>query len=640
MCGLACIINFQDGVSENSDIEKMTAAISHRGPDDSGFFKNTFVHFGFRRLSIIDIDKGHQPMKSIDDRYIIIFNGEIYNFKDIRSKLQNKGYKFKTNCDTEVIIYSYDMWGKDCMKQFNGMFAFVIYDQLKQEIFIARDRMGIKPLYYTKINNNFIFSSEIKALLQFENIKKIPNYKSISSYLTFRYTYDENSFFEDIVKVKPGSYITINKKGLEKSSYWSLPFHNEKNDLGEKFYLEKTEELLSNAVGRRLISDVSLGALLSGGLDSSLVVSIMSSLSKEKINSYSIGFDKIEYDESKYAKIVADHCGAEHLHLNLSKNQYIDNLISMIKKKDAPLSIPHEQALYLICKELKKHTTVVISGEGADELFGGYGRVQKSPMDYKKILFLKKYFSKNIYNKLTNIFGLPKNIHEIDSHQKYFFSVYNWMPIEEKLNLFTNQMNENIEFDKDLIDFWGEDFEFTKHGNPYDQVLYLFEKNHLGCLLDRLDIMSMASGVEARVPFVDHELIEFASSIPVHYKLKWKSKFHKVKSIFKNSFAVSETDDISKYILRKIGYKNLPKEIVERKKKGFPVPLDDWLHSGMINSAKEILLDSKTTSRNIFNKKKLEYLLNNKQNLQYDFWGKKIWMLMNTELWFRQFIDI
>ena len=293
MCGLACIINFQDGVSENSDIEKMTAAISHRGPDDSGFFKNTFVHFGFRRLSIIDIDKGHQPMKSIDDRYIIIFNGEIYNFKDIRSKLQNKGYKFKTNCDTEVIIYSYDMWGKDCMKQFNGMFAFVIYDQLKQEIFIARDRMGIKPLYYTKINNNFIFSSEIKALLQFENIKKIPNYKSISSYLTFRYTYDENSFFEDIVKVKPGSYITINKKGLEKSSYWSLPFHNEKNDLGEKFYLEKTEELLSNAVGRRLISDVSLGALLSGGLDSSLVVSIMSSLSKEKINYYSIGFDKI-----------------------------------------------------------------------------------------------------------------------------------------------------------------------------------------------------------------------------------------------------------------------------------------------------------------------------------------------------------
>ena len=262
----------------------------------------------------------------------------------------------------------------------------------------------------------------------------------------------------------------------------------------------------------------------------------------------------------------------------------------MIKKKDAPLSIPHEQALYLICKELKKHTTVVISGEGADELFGGYGRVQKSPMDYKKILFLKKYFSKNIYNKLTNIFGLPKNIHEIDSHQKYFFSVYNWMPIEEKLNLFTDQMNENIEFDRDLIDFWGEDFEFTKHGNPYDQVLYLFEKNHLGCLLDRLDIMSMASGVEARVPFVDHELIEFASSIPVHYKLKWKSKFHKVKSIFKNSFTVSETDDISKYILRKIGYKNLPKEIVERKKKGFPVPLDDWLHSGMINSAKEILL--------------------------------------------------
>ena len=213
------------------------------------------------------------------------------------------------------------------------------------------------------------------------------------------------------------------------------------------------------------------------------------------------------------------------------------------------------------------------------------------------------------------------------------------MPISEKLDLFTDQMNENIGHDKELINFWKEDFEFTNNGNLYDQILYLFEKNHLSCLLDRLDTMSMASGVEARVPFVDHELIEFASSIPVQYKLKWKSKFHKIKSLFNNSFAVSENYDISKYILRKIGYKSLPKEIVERKKKGFPVPLDDWLHSGMINSAKEILLDSRTISRNIFDNKKLEALLNNKQNLQYDFWGKKIWMLMNTELWFRQFID-
>ena len=639
MCGLACIINFHDGVSEKSDIEKMTTSISHRGPDDSGFFKDKYVHFGFRRLSILDIDKGHQPMKSNDERYIIIFNGEIYNFKEVRINLQNKGYKFKTNCDTEVIIYSYDMWGKDCMKYFNGMFAFVIYDQLKEEIFIARDRMGIKPLYYTKINNNFIFSSEIKALLKFNGIKRNPNYKSISSYLTFRYTYGENSFFEDIIKVKSGSYITINKKGLEKADYWSLPFYNTKKDLGEKFYLEKTEELLQNAVRRRLISDVSLGALLSGGLDSSLVVSIMSSLSKTKINSYSIGFDQLEYDESKFARIVADHCGTKHLHLNLSKNQYVDNLTNMIEKKDAPLSIPHEQALYLICKELKKHTTVVISGEGADELFGGYGRVQKSPMDFKKILFLKKYFSKDVYNKLSSIFGLHGNLEEIESHQDFFFSVYNWMPISEKLDLFTDQMNDSIEHDQELINFWKEDFEFTNDGNLYDQILYLFEKNHLSCLLDRLDTMSMASGVEARVPFVDHELIEFASSIPIQYKLKWKSKFHKIKSLFNNSFSVSESYDISKYILRKIGYKSLPKEIVERKKKGFPVPLDDWLHSGMINSAKEILLDSRTISRNIFDKKKLEHLLNNKQNLQYDFWGKKIWMLMNTELWFRQFID-
>tara|TARA_B100000029_G_C17591264_1_gene962570 strand:+ start:962 stop:2887 length:1926 start_codon:yes stop_codon:yes gene_type:complete len=639
MCGIAGIINFNNGLSEKKSIEEMTNVISHRGPDDSGFFHDKFVHFGFRRLSIIDIDLGHQPMKSKDERYTIIFNGEIYNYKYVRDELENKGYKFKTNSDTEVIIYSYDFWGKNCMHHFNGMFAFAIYDQMKQEVFLARDRMGIKPLYYTKAGNNFIFSSEIKSILRHPQVDKTPDYMSISSYLTFRYTYGENSFFGNIKKVNPGHCVTINRNEFKSEKYWSIPFHGIKKDLGENYYIEKTQDLLKEAVKRRLISDVPLGALLSGGLDSSLVVSLMSSINKDKINSYSIGFDQIDYDESKYAQIVASYCNTEHLHLNLSKNQYIDNLSNMIERKDAPLSIPHEQALYLICRELKKYTTVVISGEGADELFGGYGRVHRSPMDYKKILFLKRFFPKEIYTKLLSILGLPSSIENINTHQDHFFSVYNWMPIDEKLELFTDQMNQEINFDKNLREFWEQDFKFTSTGNLYDQVLYLFEKNHLICLLDRLDVMSMASGVEARVPFVDHELIEFCSTIPIQYKLKWKSKFHKYKSLFRSSFSVSENNDISKFILRKIGYKHLPKNIVDRKKKGFPVPLDDWLNSGMIDNAKEILLDNKTFSRKIFRKEKLEDLLNNKQNLQYDFWGKKIWMLMNTELWFRKFID-
>lgn len=260
-------------------------------------------------------------------------------------------------------------------------------------------------------------------------------------------------------------------------------------------------------------------------------------------------------------------------------------------------------------------------------------------MDYKKILFLKKYFPKNTYTYVQKFFGLNLNISDIKSHQDYFFSVYNWMPFNEKLNLFTEEMNHMIDNDHELINAWREDFENTSEGNLYDQVLYLFEKNHLICLLDRLDVMSMASGVEARVPFVDHELIEFVSSIPIQHKLKWKSNFHKFKSLFKNSFSVSENDDISKYILRKIGNKKLPNVISRRKKKGFPVPLDSWLSKGMINSAKEILLDDRTISRKLFKKEELEQLLNNQQLLQYDFWGKKIWMLMNSELWFRQFID-
>jgi asparagine synthase (glutamine-hydrolysing) len=317
-------------------------------------------------------------------------------------------------------------------------------------------------------------------------------------------------------------------------------------------------------------------------------------------------------------------------------------LTQLVRQKDAPLSIPHEIALFQMSIELKKHITVVISGEGADELFGGYGRVQRSPFDYKKISFVNKYVPDILRKRVIKLLGAGRNADKwlsIKTHMEHFFSVYNWVPFEEKWSIFTDEVNNELNFDKSIMNEWESIFDYVESGNVYDRVLYIFEKMHLSCLLDRLDTMTMAASVEARVPFVDHELVEFVSAIPVKYKLRWRSPLHALRGLSVDSFKSSEWLDESKYILRTFSKDYLPPQISSRKKLGFPVPLDSWIKNGMINSAKEILLDPRSSKRGIFRSNRLEFLLSNPQKLDYDFWGKKVWMLMNVELWFREFID-
>ncbi len=633
MCSILGLIDFDSRDSEKkSKIFNLNKSLTHRGPDDEGYYNDECVSLAFNRLSIIDLNNGNQPQKK--NNIISIFNGEIYNFKEIKEELTSIGYKFNTNSDSEIIPNAFLAWGIKCIEKFNGMFSIAIYDLDKKKIFIIRDRVGIKPLFFSKFNDYFLFSSEIKGIINFPGFQKELNLNALSSYLSFRYPMgDENTFFKNIEKVSPGSYleIDIKKKLIKKNFYWRLPAINSNTNFSEKYYDEKLENLLEDSVKKQLISDVPLGVFLSGGLDSSILASIAAKNIPDKLKTYSVGFSEKKYDETSKARLISNFIGSEHQEVLVNKKDFFNNLESIIKIKDTPLSIPHEFPMYLLSKRMKQDITVVLSGEGADEFFGGYSRVQNSAFDFLKGKFFSKFSGKHFFNKIFSIdekFDF-KNKNYLD----YFFHVYKWFSFNEKEKLFSNDIINKLDNDK-IKEPWKQVVETYKDNNFHDQTLLMFQKNHLQCLLDRLDIMTMANSIEARVPFLDHRLIEFINTVPFEYKIRWKSKINKFKSLFSNNFKFSEKYDTNKYLLRKLGKKYLPQSTAVEKKLGFPLPMNNWMND---NRIKEILLDKQTLSRNIFNKDSLEklFIKNKNSNDPYDFDGKKIWMMVNFELWMR-----
>lgn len=615
--------------------------MSHRGPDDQGIYEDETIQLGFRRLSIIDLQKGSQPFFSEDKNFALIFNGEIYNYRTLRETLTLKGVKFKTNSDTEVLLQSLIYWDiEEALNKLNGMFAFALYNFKSKKLILARDRFGIKPLYFcnTKNNKGIVFSSEIKSLIKTNVVNRDINYDAISSYLSFRYSYGVGNLFKNIKKLNPGEYLILKDQNLHKKTYWKIPMIFETNEVSsEKILLEKLDELMCEVVKDHLESDVSVGSLLSGGLDSSLITSIMSKY-QNSFNTYSASFDEDGYDENKFATLISNQINSNHLNINLNSKKYFEKLDRIIEHKYLPLNIPHEVALYELFKNIKLKNKVVISGEGADEMFGGYGRVQGAGFDFLKIQkfdkFSKFFGKKNVYN-FFNAQALFSG--EKLSRKEHFFRVYNWFSMEQKQKILSKDFLNKISNDKKSESFWEDEFNEINIMKEENKFIYLFQKYHLQCLLDRLDLMSMAHGVEARVPFCDHRIITFLSKVPYDYKIRWKSKFSKFKASFSLSNHHSEKLNISKYLLRKYSFKYIPKEIINRDKLGFPVPLDNWIDNNEDKKyIKDILLDPQTIQRGLFDKNELENLINNKENIDYDFWGKKIWMLLNIEIWLRK----
>lgn len=647
MCGIVGIVNISNNDKVDQVLlERMTGSLFHRGPDAEGIYLDNRIGLGHRRLKIIDLSEvANQPMFDLREQVGIVFNGEIYNYREIRQDLISKGYAFKSSSDTEVILNSYLEYGIDCINIFSGMFAFAIYDKRDGRVFIVRDRLGVKPLYYSLFDGRLTFSSEIKAILMYPKFTKTVNMIGISSYLSYRYPLGENTFFEGINSLLPGHYLEIKKDTMTLRQYWHLSVTTEKEDLGEDFYTEKIRKLLFNSISCRMISDVPLGAYLSGGLDSSVLVALMSKINSARVKTFSIGFAENGFNEFHYARLVADRYNTEHREILLNSSDYIDNMLKLIKYKDGPLAVPNEPALYVMSKELKKYITVVLSGEGADELFGGYGRIFRSPYDYERLKILNskvvsdykdKDIDQNMIENLQTKYGNKTFKNEVE----HFFFLYEYIKWDDKLNLLSNDLIQYLDNDRELKVLFLNEFEKLDKMSIYDKYMWIFEKFHIVGLLHRLDTATMATSVEGRVPFVDHhELVDFVMAMPFAYKIRWKSVADELMARTYNCDQISERYDIPKYILKRTFENDLPAEVVWREKVGFPVPVHRWFGNEFNNFAKDILLDDTSKKRGIFNSSYIAEIVNNENLFENHSLGVKVWMLLNLELWFREYID-
>ena len=597
MCGINGILANVKISNLEERISEMNKSIAHRGPDAEDFFLTENIALGHRRLSIIDTrETANQPMHSYSGAWHIVFNGEIYNFKEIRDELN---YAFRTESDTEVIIAAVEEKGVNWfIENANGMFAIALYNSDKNQLFLIRDRLGIKPLYYFNDGEKFVFSSEIKAILASGLVKAEFNELAVDEYLGNRYVREPYTFFQNIYQVEAGIYLEVDKSlKVEKHRYWDIPEgFNLDQDFDEEVIANNFEAQLTKAIKYRLLSDVPLGTYLSGGVDSSLITAITALSKKDSLNTYTIGFP--ELNEFEFSKVVSEQYRTTHHEILMMKEDYVNNWERLIGFKDGPLGVPNEIPLALMSTKLKEKVTVVLSGEGADELMGGYGRIFRSPYDFK-------------HQNTESVF------------YKYFISDYEYVSREIRDKFINTPKNYRDKFDDKVMK------EFSDKTNE-ENVFRFFHKYHVKGLLQRVDMTTMQTSVEARVPFLDHNLIEFAySEVPYNLKLKWNSDESKLQAKNMISINYSEKLDTPKYLLRKIAYKYMSDTLVDRKKMGFPVPLTEWFDN-LEEIAKNLLPDASWLKTGALD----NLIAMSKKDIRA---GQVLWMFINVEMFRKQY---
>ncbi len=627
MCGICGKLAFDPEARIAPQLLKsMADTISHRGPDDEGYYTSGPVGLGFRRLSIIDLNTGHQPISNEDGTVWIVFNGEIYNYQELREFLISRGHVFRSKTDTEVIVHLYEELGVGCVEKLRGMFGFAIWDEKQQSLFIARDRVGIKPIYYWLSDKTLTFASEIKAILADPDVKTEIQPAIIDRFLTFLYVPGEETLLKNLFKLAPGHYLVARNGKVEIKQYWDLNFAPSEISFekAEKQFLELMEE----SVRMHMISDVPVGFLLSGGVDSTAMLGFAVGKTDRPLSSFTLGFSEPGVvDERPFASLAAKRYGSEHYEMTISSREFADFLPQFAWHMEEPCCEPQAVALYYISRLAKEHVKVLISGEGGDEAFAGYSV-------YRNMLWLER--AKKILGPLNGVASssiallnrfvkskrmakYPPLFHR--SLESYYYSrtaspasYFN----AESADLYSSDFAHSVNKQESLsavMKFLRKDPDM----GLVNRMLYVDTKTSLpDDLLLKADKMTMANSIELRVPLLDHKVLEFAASLPENYKV------HRFTT---------------KYLAKEALRDRLPREILERKKMGFPVPFSAWLRTNLKDWVRELLLDPATINRGYFSRTGIEHLLKKDSTMEGVGMSKEILSLISLELWHRSFLE-
>jgi asparagine synthase (glutamine-hydrolysing) len=623
MCGIAGRLNYDAGRGVDRDLlVAMTDAVVHRGPDAAGYYLDGPIGLGHRRLSIIDLATGDQPVGNEDGSVQVIFNGEIYNFAEIRSDLIAHGHRFRTNSDTEVIVHGYEQWGDRCVDRFRGMFAFALWDAKARRLLLARDRLGVKPLYYADMPGvGLVFGSEIKSLLENPELPRDWRPEALDAYLTLLYVPAPDTIFRSIQKLPPGHTLVAENGRVRLARYWDLEFPGDGSDANEDRYLEELDALLRESVGLRLISDVPLGAFLSGGIDSSTVVSYMVETSATPPVTIAVSFDHQAYDEVAHAETVARHLGCEFHALTVDPR--VDSLLPQLAWHfDEPFADSSAVPTYYVSKAARRLVTVALSGDGGDELWAGYARHRVEHWEQRM---------RSALGPATAAAGwlgqaLPLSVKgarslrhlSVEPDQAYALKhAYGMFEPDAKRRLYSGDFAQAVA-GTDPFGIFRDAYHACGSADPLDKSMYVDARTYMiDDVLTKVDRMSMAVSLEAREPLLDHKLLEFAARVPASLKLRGGR---------------------SKYLLRRILDSKVPRSITDRGKRGFAAPIGEWLRGPLAPMAGDLLLDGRLEGRGIFNFAEVTRVWNEHRNGRADH-PHRLWQLLMLELWFRQFVD-
>jgi len=623
MCGIARVVSAtRDSDITEALVHHMCQQIVYRGPDDEGLYVADGAGLGMRRLSIIDLEGGHQPVFNEDRSAWIVFNGEIYNFPELRPELEKRGHRFTTRTDTEVIIHLYEEMGAECVQKLRGMFAIAIYDRSKRKLVLARDRLGKKPLYYALLDDKLYFASEIKSILAVAPSLAAVNAQGLLEYLYYGYVPDPITAFTGIQKLSPGHLLEFEKGKIQVRQYWDLPQYSTHVPRSEDECLEELEHRLLEATRIRLISDVPLGAFLSGGTDSSTVVALMARASSAAVKTFSIGFTKDDFNEAQYARMVAERFGTDHHEMILEPN-VVETVEHLTSSMEEPFGDSSMLPTYYVSKMARQHVTVALSGDGGDEIFAGYDRyrIHADRRFFERVpQWARTFFRDHVFPRLPNGIkgrGFAYNV-TLPWRERYVDGLSFVPAFEREIPLLSHDFRQVLRRSDDPQNVMLRYFAKAPANDPVSELLYVDSKTYLaGDILTKVDRMSMLNSLEVRAPILDHVFIEWVTGLPPEWKLRGSTQ---------------------KYILRKLAERvGVPLAALDRPKQGFALPLVHWMRNEL-KDVLMILLEPRSLQRGYFEAEGIRKLMNDHLQGGRVLTGR-IWRLLMFELWHRNFLE-